>query len=83
MGALDLSFVVLLEEDRADEADDGVLVRKDADDIVAPLDFGLRQGKLLLLSPTHVNSNNCPSILGAAVLIGGGLLPSSLSSIYG
>jgi len=32
-GALDGPFVVLFEQDRADEPADGVVVRKDADDI--------------------------------------------------
>jgi hypothetical protein len=40
-GALDGPFVVLFEQHGADEADDGVLVREDADDVGAPLDLAV------------------------------------------
>ena len=40
-GALNGPFVVLLEEQGADEADDGGLVREDPDDIAAALDFAV------------------------------------------
>ena len=40
-GALDRPFIVLLEQDRADETDDGVLVGEDADDLGAPLDLAV------------------------------------------
>ena len=40
-GALDGPFVVLLHQDRADEADDGVIVREDADDVGAALDLAV------------------------------------------
>ena len=40
-GALDGPFVVLLEEQGADEAHDGGLVGEDADDIAAALDFAI------------------------------------------
>jgi hypothetical protein len=36
-GALDGPFIVLLEQDRPDQAGDGGLVRKDADDLGAAL----------------------------------------------
>src|SRR5687768_261609 len=36
-GALDSPLVGLLEQERADKASDGILVREDADDIGAPL----------------------------------------------
>jgi hypothetical protein len=39
VAVLELPFVVLLEEDGADEADDAVLVGEDADDIGAALDL--------------------------------------------
>ena len=38
---LDRPFVVLLEQDRPDQTDDGVLVGEDADDIGAPLDLAV------------------------------------------
>jgi hypothetical protein len=37
-GALHGPFVVLLEQDRADEASDGVLIGEDADDVGARCD---------------------------------------------
>ena len=40
-GALDGPFVVLFEQDGADEADDGGLVGEDADDLGAPLDLAV------------------------------------------
>ena len=40
-GALNGPFVVLLEEQGADEVDDGGLVREDPDDIAAALDFAV------------------------------------------
>ena len=40
-GALHGPFVVLLHQDRADEADYGVVVGKDADDIGPPLDLAV------------------------------------------
>ena len=40
-GALDAPFVVLLHKDRADEADDGRLVGKEAHDISASLGFAI------------------------------------------
>ena len=40
-GALDGPFVVLFEQEGADEADDGVLVGEDADDVGAPLDLAV------------------------------------------
>ena len=38
-GTLDGPFVILFEQQGADEADDGGLVGEDADDLAAPLDF--------------------------------------------
>ncbi|ESW63052.1 hypothetical protein X773_33890 [Mesorhizobium sp. LSJC285A00] len=40
-GARDGPFVVLFEQERADEADDDVVVRKDADDLGAPLNLAV------------------------------------------
>ena len=40
-GALDGPFIVLLEQDGADEADDGGLVGEDADDLGAALDLAV------------------------------------------
>lgn len=40
-GALDGPFVVLFEQQRADETDDGVVVGEDADDVGPPLDFAV------------------------------------------
>ena len=40
-GALNGPFIVLLEQDRADEAGDGGLVGEDADDIGAALDLAV------------------------------------------
>ena len=40
-GALDGPFVVLFHEDGSDEADDGVLVWEDSDDIGSPLDLAV------------------------------------------
>ena len=40
-GPLDGPFVVLLEQDGADEADDGLFVREDADDVGAALDLAV------------------------------------------
>src|SRR4051812_7180655 len=40
-GALDCPFIILLEQDRTDEANDCVLVGEDADDIGAPLDLAI------------------------------------------
>jgi hypothetical protein len=40
-GPLDCPFVVLLEQDRPDQPDDGVLVGEDADDIGAALDLAV------------------------------------------
>ena len=42
-GALDGPFVVLFEEEGADQADDGVVVGEDADDVGAPLDLADRR----------------------------------------
>jgi hypothetical protein len=39
-GTLDRLFVILLEQDGVDQANNGALVRKDADYIGASLDFG-------------------------------------------
>lgn len=39
--ALDCPFVILFEQDRADESDDSVVVGKDADDIGAALDLAV------------------------------------------
>jgi hypothetical protein len=36
-GALDRPFAILLQKDRADEPDDGLVIWKDADDLGAPL----------------------------------------------
>ena len=41
MGALDGPFVILFEQQRADEADVGIVVRKGADDVGAPLDLAV------------------------------------------
>ena len=41
-GALDGPFIVLLEQDGADEAGDGGLVGEDADDFGAPLDLAVQ-----------------------------------------
>ena len=41
-GTLDNPFVVLLEQDRSDEADDGVLIGEDADDLGSPLDLAVK-----------------------------------------
>ena len=38
MVALDGPFTILFEEQRPDEADDGVIVGEDADDVSAPLE---------------------------------------------
>jgi hypothetical protein len=40
-GTLDRPFVVLLEQQGADEADEGGLVGEDADDFAVPLDFAV------------------------------------------
>ena len=40
-GALDCPFVVLFEEDSADEPDDGLVVGEDADDLGAALDLAV------------------------------------------
>lgn len=40
-GALDGPFVILFEQQCADETDDGFVVRKDADDLSASLDFAV------------------------------------------
>jgi hypothetical protein len=40
-GALDGPFVILFEQQCADETDDGFVVRKDADDLGASLDFAV------------------------------------------
>jgi hypothetical protein len=40
-GTLDGPFIVLLEQDRADGADDGVLIGEDADHLGAPLDLAV------------------------------------------
>jgi hypothetical protein len=40
-GALDGPFVVLFEQDRADEAGDGVLIGEDADNLGPPLDLAI------------------------------------------
>jgi len=40
-GALDGPFIVLLEQDGADQAGDGVLIGEDADDLGAPLDLAV------------------------------------------
>ena len=40
-GSLNSPLVVLLEEQSADEPDDGVVVRKDTDDFGAPLDLAV------------------------------------------
>src|SRR5262249_60366737 len=40
-GALNGPLIVLLEQDRADEANDCILVGEDADDIGAPLDLAI------------------------------------------
>jgi hypothetical protein len=40
-GALDDPFVVLFQEDCADEPDDGVVVGEDADDLGPPFDFAV------------------------------------------
>lgn len=47
-GALDGPFVVLLEQDRADETDDGVLIGEDADHLGAPLDRKRSPAALLI-----------------------------------
>jgi hypothetical protein len=39
--ALDRPFIILFEQERADEPRDGLLVREDADDIGAPLDLAV------------------------------------------
>ena len=40
-GALHGPFIVLLDQDRADETDDGLVVGEDADDVGAPLDLAV------------------------------------------
>ena len=40
-GSLDGPFVVLLQQQRADQADDGRFVWKDTDDVAAPLDLAV------------------------------------------
>lgn len=35
------SFIVLLEQDRANQTDDGVIIWEDADDLGAPLDLAV------------------------------------------
>jgi len=40
-GAQDRPFVVLLEQDRADQANDGILIGEDADDFRSPLDLAV------------------------------------------
>ena len=39
--ALDGPFIVLLEQDRADQAGDGILIGEDANDVGAPLDLAV------------------------------------------
>jgi len=41
LGALNGPLIVLLEEDGTDEADDGIVVRKDADDVDAPSNLAI------------------------------------------
>lgn len=41
IGALVGPFIVLLKQDRSDEAGDGVFVREDADNLGAALDFAV------------------------------------------
>jgi hypothetical protein len=41
-GALDGPFIVLFEQQRANETDDGVVVGEDADDVGSPLDLAVR-----------------------------------------
>jgi hypothetical protein len=40
-GRVDSPFIVLFEQDRADEADDGVFVGEDADDLCPSLDVAV------------------------------------------
>lgn len=40
-GPLDGPFIVLFEQQRADETNDGIVVGKDADDFCAPLDLAV------------------------------------------
>ncbi|MBB2707525.1 UNVERIFIED_ORG: hypothetical protein GGI57_005657 [Rhizobium aethiopicum] len=40
-GALNGPFIILFEQQCADETDDGFVVRKDADDLGASLDFAV------------------------------------------
>ncbi len=58
MGAPDDPFVVLLEQDRSDEANDGVFVREDADHLGPPLDLAVealdRVGGSLVLAKTYL-----------------------------
>ena len=46
--ALNRSFVILFEEEGADEAGDGVFIGEDADDVGAPLDLALRRSSGLM-----------------------------------
>lgn len=41
-GSLDRPLIILLEQQRTDEAHDGIVVWKDADDLGSPLDFSIQ-----------------------------------------
>ena len=47
-GALNCPFVILLEQDRADETGDGLIIGEDADDIGAALDLAVRRSNGLM-----------------------------------
>ena len=47
-GALDGPFVVLFQQDRADEPDDGVVVREDADDVGPAFDLAVEASRPLV-----------------------------------
>ncbi|CCV09213.1 hypothetical protein MESS2_900003 [Mesorhizobium metallidurans STM 2683] len=64
-GALHGAFVVLFEQDRANQADDDVIIWEDADDLGAPLDLAVealdRVGRVqlgaVLLEESHVDQH--------------------------
>ena len=53
-GSLDSPFVVLFEQNGADEAGDGVVVGEDADDLGASLDFAVEAVDRLDANPQKV-----------------------------
>ena len=74
-GALDGPFVVLLEQEGADEVEDGGFVRENPDDIAATLDLAVQplervcavQFGAVLGGEVHVGENICLGIVHQAV----------------